>query len=234
MRSKAAPGIPAAMPRSRRGGRRAASRGRWIPAVVLALASAGCAVPFLRPLHTPATLVRDDGLRGTWLSEGKTRVQAVVVAAEGAAYRVTLDVWHDGEHKTTLVADLSLVRLEGELFADLELAKEARNRVAQTYGLLLLPMHQIFRLERAGDTLRVRSLDDDWLEEALRRGVISLAHEYQPGEDGEVLVITAPTDELQRFFRENAARIEAFRDVATFERTNPGKPEGSPGTPPPR
>ena len=195
-----------------------ASYGAACILLLSALASGACSVPFLRPLHRPETVIKDDRVVGTWSSEGEMRVRAVVAKTDGAAYAATLDVWYEKEHKATLTADLWLVRLGAATFADLLLDKKTRDRLVQSHGLLIVPMHQIFRLELDGDTLEVRSLDVDWLEKALRGGVVSLPHTFQPTEDGEIPVVTAATDEIERFFRENVDRAEAFDDATIFTR----------------
>lgn len=73
----------------------------------------------------------------------------------GGPYMVALTVQHEGESKTSLTLELTLTEIDGPRYADLFLARAERDRLVGTYGFLAVPVHQVMKLSRDGDELRV-------------------------------------------------------------------------------
>lgn len=75
-----------------------------------------------------------------------------------------------------------------------------------SYEIHLTQARRVYRLELDGERLRLVDLSDDWLKAQLDSGRIELGHELT----GETLVITASTQEVQRFLLEFAEEQGAF------------------------
>jgi hypothetical protein len=103
------------------------------------------------------------------------------------------------------VFEVRLGRLAGVLFLDI--------KAGPLYGdsrfphELLLPVHWFWRASLQADRLQVTPLDDDWLGRMIDSGTVRIAHERVDGSD---LVLTAPTDELQRLIARYAQDTLAF------------------------
>jgi hypothetical protein len=78
----------------------------------------------------------------------------------------------------------------------------------------LLRAHVISRIQLEGDSLRMSSLEDKWLKTHLEMGDLNIAHIVV---DGDV-ILTATTEELQRFVAAHADDKEAFPNPGTLSR----------------
>ena len=81
-----------------------------------------------------------------------------------------------------------------------------------------LPLHQVSRIWADGDTLRIASLDEAWFRRLASEGRCSVDFEDADGR----LVLTASSEELQAFLRENYADgIGAAGVPAVYHRMKP-------------
>jgi len=67
---------------------------------------------------------------------------------------------------------------------------------------------------------RMEQGDDDWLKRLSDRNQLDLAHELI---NDNMIVLTAPTRELQAFALKHADSKEAFGEAAVFHRLRSGK-----------
>ncbi len=79
--------------------------------------------------------------------------------------------------------------------------------------------HWFLTVQSTDKTLRFGLLDDDWTKKALQKGNIHIAHAFV-GPDHKQLVLTANTDELQRFVREHEEDKDAFSPTDEMHRVN--------------
>ncbi|MGA8012384.1 MAG: hypothetical protein WB949_08160, partial [Candidatus Acidiferrales bacterium] len=80
-----------------------------------------------------------------------------------------------------------------------------------------IPAHMIGRIALDGDTLRYDTLDDDWLKKRLYSGDLKIAHEITDAKWDD-LVLTASSEDLQRFAAAHANDDEAFHQLAPLHR----------------
>jgi hypothetical protein len=97
------------------------------------------------------------------------------------------------------------VKLAGHSFLDFYPAEPSD-------GGLSVPTHFFCTVALAGDSLQIAYLDEEWLKARLMDGSVELAHETV--DDG--VVLTASTQDLQRFAVKYADDREAFADPGTF------------------
>lgn len=71
-----------------------------------------------------------------------------------------------------------------------------------------LSTHLISKMEISGDTLRMSSLEADWLLKKVERKEIKIDHIRRENE----IILTASTKELQKFISKIATNTEAFPD----------------------
>lgn len=182
--------------------------------VLLALAGAGlttlgCYVQSIQPLYTDKTIAFDAELVGTWVADEDEEYVFTVSDTTRGAYTLLLD-----EGGATARFEAVLVELGEAAFLDIY--PETPGSESTFYLDHMLRVHNILRVEMDADTLWVADFDAEWLQTALDKKRVKLAHVPL---DGAVL-LTAPTDELQDFVKKYAKTREAFSEPARFVRSN--------------
>jgi hypothetical protein len=177
-----------------------------------------CGSPALHSAATSGTLIADPEVVGAWATDEPLQIRAVISPAgsDAKGYTASLTVHNKGEFKTALNLDLLLTEIGSARYADLFLAQPERDKLVNNYGFLIVPVHQVMKLERDGNTLTVRPFRGDWLETHT---------DGQPGSHdrvavggGEVLMITAPTERLRDLLARHADDPRAFGDPIVFHR----------------
>lgn len=180
----------------------------------------GCGSPMLNSAATTGSLVADPGMVGEWAASEPLQVRAVIEAADsntkGPSYAASLTVHDRGEFKTSMSLELTLTDLDSTRYADLFLARPDGDKLVGAYGFMAIPVHQIMRIVRDGDTLTVRQFQGSWLEG--RAEGVEYTHDRVAVGGGEVVMITAPTDKLKDLLVRHASDPAAFGDPIVFRR----------------
>ena len=71
-----------------------------------------------------------------------------------------------------------------------------------------MPVHTIAKLTIVNDTLNISWFDITWLEDQIKEKKIKIRHE----KNGENILLTAKTKDLQKMISKNADNEEAFKD----------------------
>lgn len=165
----------------------------------------------LHPLYTDDTIVFEERLVGKW--------------ADGDV------IWQfnrDGEnaYKLRIVDDNSkegyfnahLVQLENMLFLDVFPDGKTLEDVQTFYAIHLFPMHTFIKVEQTEPNLVLRMMDVDKVYEVLKNDPNLLKHEVTENDD---LVLTAATQDLQKFVVEYANTEGVFGDERVLSRHQP-------------
>lgn len=165
----------------------------------------------LHPLYTDDTIVFEERLVGKW--------------ADGDV------IWQfnrDGEnaYKLRIVDDNSkegyfnahLVQLENMLFLDIFPDGSTLEGNQDFYLIHLLPMHTFIKVEQTEPNLVLRMMDVDKVYEVLKNDPNLLKHEVTENDD---LVLTAATQDLQKFVVEYANTEGVFGDERVLSRHQP-------------
>lgn len=180
----------------------------FVPAALalLAVAAAGCIpVPSLHPFVVEGEAVAVPGVVGEWADSSTT---LRIAAESGNLYTLSSPDSTDVPSRLRL----RFARLGGRLFADV--TPDLRAYPGGSPEPWLWPMHTAFRVDLAGDSLRLAFLDDDWTKKALDRHAVKVRHERP---DGQV-VLTEGTAGLQAMLRKVANVEAAFDTSATYLR----------------
>lgn len=177
-----------------------------LAALSLAAILTAC-VPSLHPLYTAETTVFRDDLLGLW-KESAQSDESWKFQKEGEnSYRVTYV-----NEKDSSEMEGRLVKLGEFLFLDLFISGESLN--SGKLGVLektsLIPGHLVVKV-RLGEKLELQALNPETLADHLSESPKALAHAY-PQKDR--LVITASTEDLQKFFTRHA-NTEGFWSAAS-------------------
>ncbi|MBI3407207.1 MAG: hypothetical protein HY040_02475 [Planctomycetes bacterium] len=160
----------------------------------------GCYTVSLNSLVGDKDAVSEPAIVGTWQeTDGSGRL--VVRATGPAEYEIS-----DPENKNDEPLRMRLIRIHGELLADLSPRKERDSFIAA---------HVLYRVRVVGDYLHVAEFNSKWLREQITLPG-GEAHAVLEGSDG--VVLTGSTAELQRVVGRFVNTPLAFEDEASWTR----------------
>jgi hypothetical protein len=184
-------------------------------AVLLLLVGGGCVVNSLHPLYTEKDLVFDPALLGEWTPEDSNDSWTFTRRSE-KQYKVVLT--NEDNQKAVFIGHLA--RINGVLFLDIVPDGSAREGDPIEGTMLLLPAHLFARVLRIQPTLQVALLNVGWLEEHLKENPAAIKHEKVKDADveGDQIVLTASSEDLQRFLIAHLKTTGAFHEPMEFTR----------------
>lgn len=178
-----------------------------LAALAVCLALAGCYVQSLNTLVTDDIVTYDADLVGTWVAEDDEEFVFTLVDTTQGTYVLLCD-----ESGAQGRFEAVMVELGGAKFLDIY--PEEPQSENGFYKDHLLRVHNILRIERDADTLKVADFDAEWLATMIDQKKVSIDHVPL---DGAVL-LTAPTKDLQGLVRKYAKSTEAFSDPVRLRR----------------
>ena len=167
----------------------------------------GC-VPSLNPFYQDSDIVFDAALVGSWTYE-----KEIWQFAKDGEKRYRFVHTDDKGHTAEFLAHL--LKIKDRRFLDLFIEKIGNDDVNPWAGASLIPGHLLIKVERIGSTLDIAAMNPDWLDEHLKKNPKAIAH--QSASDKRVL-LTASTEELQRFVMEHAEGEQLFGEVGKLQR----------------
>lgn len=173
---------------------------------VVAAVMFGC-VPSLQPLATEKERVFEPKLVGTWAkADGKLSLK--FEKGDDNAYKVVAT----DENGDASKLEAGLLRLGNDLFFDTTVDDvDLKGDFAKFH---LLPVHLFTKITLNGDTLTYATLNFDWLKKLREEKKLTIRHEVM----NDMVVLTAPTKDLQEFLRKNANNTDAFQKPTELKR----------------
>ncbi len=167
-----------------------------------AIVLAGCGLPSVYPFYTEKDVVFDPGLLGTWVDAGTNE--------HTGGPSTTFTKKGDNEYTIqdppgTNAYTAHLFRLKNQLFLDC--VPQIDNQ--------LIPAHILLKVERIGPTFRSSFLSEDWVKDTLKQNPKALRHLV---DENSGIILTADTEELQKFLIDNMGAKEAFEDEKEMKR----------------
>lgn len=175
--------------------------------IMAAALAMGCVVTSLNPWFERGRYIHDPALAGTFFDSERGSTWQLSPAAGGGYHLVHTDRAGESASLRAAVAELGGRRFIQFTPEAPELAIPGEARRFQTTWTLA-------RMELDGDRLTLALMDNDWLIGVLDQGDVLLPHLIV---DTNV-VLTAPTEALERFVAAHADSEEAFPDPITLER----------------
>lgn len=163
----------------------------------------GCLVPSLNPLFEEKDLVSYSDLIGTWNQDGKDN-NSWKFEKEGRRYKLT----HVDEKKRTALFDISIGKIGTNVFMDVFPADEKVEGLNDFTTVHLVPAHTFAKIEKHGRSLHLVMLDFEWMGKTLKDKPTLVPHVMR----GNYPVLTASTEELQKFVAKFAADTNAFNN----------------------
>jgi hypothetical protein len=167
----------------------------------------GC-VPSLQPLVTDKDAIFEPGLLGTWTKADSKQSFIFTKADDGKSYNVLAT---DDEGDASKL-EARLMRLGNDLFLDTTVKElDWKGNFAKFH---LLPAHLFTKITLEGDTLCYATLNFDWVKPLCEKKKLTLSHDIV----NDMIVLTAPTNELQDFVRKHAAEKDVFQSPTELKR----------------
>jgi hypothetical protein len=173
---------------------------------------AGC-IPSLHPLYTEKDRIRMNKITGVWISEDSSSIYQIKAAPDNQpSYLCTYyEMSDDGEilQRDTSHAnfEVNIVRLDDAYFMDFYPGEnEELDKMNLLLAIHLIEVHTFARFKLTQDTLFIWRFDPNWLQTLFDQNKIRIAHE----KTGDQIVLTASTEELQKFVTKYAHDPEAY------------------------
>jgi hypothetical protein len=183
--------------------------------LVGAVALLTACIPSVNPFYTAKDLVFDPRLVGEW--RGKEE------ADEGEIWKFETDtnktyqlIISEKEGKQGKFK-AHLLKLKNEQFLDLIPTDcDYADKQAELVAFSMFPGHLLVRVVQLEPELKLAFFDFDWLQKHLEANPKSLAHH----QEGERIVLTATTKELQKFVLKHLGEGELFDKVGELVRAS--------------
>ena len=200
-------------------------RNRILALLVFPFIFSACVVISFYPLYTTDDLFPNELLLGKWMDQDSSlwkfdyayNGKEIPENCDSTSYILKIN-----ERNNEDFGDASLlvhvVRLKGHYFLDFYLDDYFDELNPTLFDFHLMPVHTFAKLEINGDGMTISWFNPEWLEKKLEKGKIRIRHE----DNGEHILLTAKTKELQKFVIKYANQKEAFEDglVSTLKKVN--------------
>lgn len=185
-------------------------------AVLTSVLLQGCIVKSLHPFFFENDVVFKTELLNEWVDQDSGKWVITRVKEKSNAY--SMKFTKDDKEAIFMV---HLFALEGEFYLDfLPLSSSAST--VDIFELHLLPTHSVAKLVMVGqDEVQIKWFNEEWLRSLFEQNRIKIAHETISDElpkdnDDVMYVLTAATDELQKFLIKYGNEGAAFDNNDTM------------------
>jgi len=193
-------------------------------AVLLLCLGSGC-VRSIQPILKDSQVTTDDRLLGNWVTSDGKKSGVVTSADDHKGYKV---VYTDQDGKEAPLT-VQLGKIGDMTVAECTVDPAPLHDLSDIYTLHLLPLYSFAVVEEMAPRLVLNSMDSDWLKKYIDAHPSELAIISPPGNDS-LLVISATTDDFQKFLLRHAKDDGFFGSDTTFVR--PGDPTTRPSATP--
>jgi hypothetical protein len=175
----------------------------------------GC-VPSLHRLYDDNTVTFDPRLIGRWVQGNDVWTNVLTFErGEGKSYRLVVV---DQDDKTARFV-AHLVRLEGMLFMDVFPDEITDLTMHDIYKRHLIPSHLFWKVDSIEPQLKLAPTNSDTISTMIKDNPACIRHEKT--EEGDQLVLTADTKDLQKFVVKLARMDKGFGTPEEFVRLEP-------------
>jgi hypothetical protein len=195
------------------------NRGIYYSVVILVTVVflSGCGIFSLHPLYKNSDLRVKNELIGSWMSSDEDELTVIIDTVGNSKYEFILI---DGED--TVAFEMGLMKLKNQYFIDLYPLEDCGFPAGGNCDMVELlvrnyiPIHTFMKLDYTNGDLILTEFDNERLIDLFANNRIRLPHEMI--NEDEYVVITASTDDLQKFISRYANDLEAFNDPEKYHR----------------
>ena len=178
--------------------------------IVLSAGLSSCDIYSVHPLYTAKDLVNENTLTGLWkdVEKGDSYVEIKSISQE-PGYQIKY--W---EKSDTIWYDTYFLKLGTNLFIDLYPTDKHPYEISDLMIKNYVPMHSFMKLNINRDTMSVHPFDGKKMIDLFKQNRIRLKHEMLE----DCVLITASTDDLQKFIKKYSASKESFTEPLIFKK----------------
>ncbi|MBI4428135.1 MAG: hypothetical protein HY562_03365 [Ignavibacteriales bacterium] len=173
-------------------------------ALIAACTISGC-LRSLHPLYTEKTLIFEQGLLGSWVDQDSS-VWTFAQSGQKSYDLIYTEKGSPGRFEARLV------KLGKFTFLDIFPKEPVIDN--GFYKFHLVPVHTISRVWIEEEKVRMAMLSHDWFKDQASKKKVRLAHERRENE----IILTASTEELQKFVVKYADEPKAFPEPGELRR----------------
>jgi hypothetical protein len=186
----------------------------FLTVLLLALFVSGCIVYSFYPLYKEKDLFPNDLLLGTWIDDDSTiwyfnhsyNGDTIPQNLDRTNYFLTMKL-KDEKIAGGQRFDVKVIKLEGHYFLDFYLKDYGKDEMT-LFDFHIIPVHTFAKVSIEKDSLNINWFDNEWLKKLLEQNKIRIHHE----DNGDIILLTAKPDELQKFVIKYVNSEEAFKD----------------------
>jgi len=181
--------------------------------VIILITAQSCTIFSLNPLYHDEDLIEEPELLGVWeqKDEGKEYVSFEKYEDKKYIFRY-MEEDEGPQDLDTISFEAGLLKIGDHYFIDLYPYYDQEFEEADYLFRSFIPTHSALKIEWQNDELQLYIFSYDRLEELFEQNRIRIRHQMFD----DYIVITASTDELQKFLRKYADDEKAFDDSSTF------------------
>lgn len=183
---------------------------------VMAVLLQNCIVKSIHPFFLESDVIFKKELLATWTDQEGGQWTIKPFGAKPNAYEMH---WtQDGKNVVFLA---HLFNLQGELYFDFLPLSDGKNEDFALFTLHLMPTHSIAKVEVLNkEEVRIKWFNEDWMRSLFDQNRIKISHEViydeaPKDDDDKIYILTAPTDELQKFVIKYGGEDAAFNSENT-------------------
>jgi hypothetical protein len=187
---------------------------------LLAATFVGC-VPSLHPLFSNKDAITKDTLIGIWTSEDDKDTWQLRQSCDENDKRYRLIQTHEGGNPGRF--HVTFGKLNGMLFIDL-FPDFMEPNTSPFYQFHQVPAHTFAKIEQTSDGLKIKIMDSGAIEKLLLNNPILIKHEVIKDQKDSKIVLTASTEELQKFVAKYANDPNIFSRETILKRKTVSEP----------
>jgi hypothetical protein len=168
----------------------------------------GCLVSSLHPFYKKKDKIFEESLVGNWV-DGDSCIWTIHPKMVSTGFMT--EKKHDSSYVITYYEDHTKAILQGTLFqlngvdyVDFLPDPDEEHHKADMTSWHHVPVHTLARVQYNKDSILLYWYGDEWLNELLEQNRIRIKHERVESAEYDRQVLTADTDELQKFIRKYA------------------------------
>lgn len=187
--------------------------------VILACATmSGCLVSSLHPFYNHKDKIFDKQLIGNWM-DGDSSIWVITANKSSSSFMgpEVLDstfsiTYYEDEQKSLLQG--TMFELDGKRYVDFYPDPDEDHCMSDMTSFHHVPVHTLARIKIKDNRVMLFWFGEEWLNELFEENRIRIAHEtVEIGPSYSRHVLTASTEELQKFIRKYANAEDITKDI---------------------
>jgi len=184
--------------------------------IIIILFLAGC-IPSIHPLYTSKDVVFNPLLVGDWFEKDNSNRWKFERSGD-TLYKLTYfenGVFGNDSIETLSEFDVHLIRLDGTYFIDLYPGDNSHIPISGLLSSTLLPVHTFAKLLFRNGEFKISFFSSEWLKQSILDKKLNIAYE----KTNDLIVLTAPTKDLQEMVLSNVDNPDAFIEPKTLTKS---------------